>query len=138
MGWLWKRRGQAGVSPQRPNSRVWGPSVLSPWGARSLPQPLRSFILHPSSWPVILEPNGTFGCRRGLAEDRECGQVPREAQINISFSLSPAGSLRLSCRFRQKTSRVRWAQCHAGDRGQGRWKYTRKHGRLEILSPCFP
>ena len=64
-------------------------------GARLLSQLLRFFTLRPCFWPFILESNGTLRCRRGLGEDRECGQVPREAQINISFPLSLAGGLRL-------------------------------------------
>lgn len=101
-------------------------------GARLLSQPLRFFILHPCLWAFILESNGTLRCRRGLGEDRECGQVPREAQINISFSLSLAGGLRLTCLFRQQASRVRQVQRHAGYWWQGRWTYTRKHGQPKI------
>lgn len=106
-------------------------------GSGLLSQPLRFFILHPCFWPFILESNGTLRCRRGLGEDRECGQVPREAQINISFSLSLAGGLRLTCLFRQQALRVRRAQHHAGYWWQGQWKYTRKHGQPKILSPRF-
>ena len=106
-------------------------------GAGLLSQPLRFFILHPCFWPFILESNGTLRCRRGLGEDRECGQVPREAQTNISFSLSLAGGLRLTCLFRQQASRVRRAQRHARYWWQGQWKYTREHGQPKILSPHF-